>query len=118
MFSSLRDRSKAFLAKFGYSQKQIAEATGVSETHMADFLSARRELSDVTFSKLEHILSLNAGQRKLQFYKSGNTGARICNLQHKGHNIKGQIKLAKFDNGAVAETHAAFSKFNQEKMEA
>ena len=57
MFSTLRDRVKAYLAKFDYTQKQIAAVIGVSESHMADFLSARRGLSDITFSKLKHILS-------------------------------------------------------------
>jgi transcriptional regulator with XRE-family HTH domain len=115
MFSSLRDRAKTYLAKYGYHQKQMAEAIGVSETHMADFLSAKRGLSETPFVKLEHILSLNANQRKLQFYKGGNTDTRMCNLQSKVRNIKGQIKFDSIE--AIEETHAAFSKFNQDKLE-
>ena len=117
MFASLRDRTKAYIAKFGYRQNQVAEAIGVSESHMADFLSARRGLSETTFAKLEHVLSLSTTQRKLQFYKSGNTGARFCNLQHKGRNINGQIKLAKYDGGVVEQTHAEFQKINGQKLE-
>src|SRR6201987_5783948 len=47
IFASLRDRTKAYIAKFGYRQNQIAEAIGVSESHIADFLSARRGLSEI-----------------------------------------------------------------------
>ena len=83
MFASLRARTRAYIAKFRYRQNQIAEAIGVSESHIADFLSARRGLSDITFAKLEHILSLSAAQTKLQFYRGGNTGPRMCNLQGK-----------------------------------
>jgi transcriptional regulator with XRE-family HTH domain len=118
MLSSLRDRTKTYLNKWGYTQRQLAEAVQISETHLNDFLQAKRGLSETAFFKIEHVLSLNATQRKLQFYKSGNTGARFCNMQHKGQNIPGQIKLAKYDNGAVNETHAAFSKYNQDRMEA
>jgi transcriptional regulator with XRE-family HTH domain len=117
MFSSLRDRTQAYIAKFGYRQNQIAEAIGVSESHIADFLSARRGLSDITFAKLEHILSLNATQRKLQFYTGGNTGTRMCNLQAKGKTLKGQVKFGDSYGDAIQETKAAFSKFNQEKLE-
>jgi transcriptional regulator with XRE-family HTH domain len=116
MFASLRERTKAYVAKFGYRQNQIAEAIGVSNSHVADFLSARRGLSDITFAKLEHILSLNATQRKLQFYNGGNSGARMANLQSKGNTVKGQIKFEKI--GAIEETHAAFAKINENRMKA
>jgi len=115
MFSSLRERTKAYIAKFGYRQNQIAEAIGVSNSHVADFLSARRGLSDITFAKLEHILSLNATQRKLQFYTGGNTGARMANLQSKGHNIKGQVKFNKI--AAIEQTDAEFSNILERKLE-
>ena|ERR1700747_2969124 len=118
VLQSLRDRTKSYLSKWGYSPKAMANAVGISETYLCDFLNGRRGMAVEPFAKIEQILSLNATQRKLQFYKSGNTGARFCNMQHKGHTIPGQIKLAKFENGAVAETHAAFSKFNQDRMEA
>jgi predicted XRE-type DNA-binding protein len=118
MFASLRDRTKAYIAKFGYRQNQIAEAIGVSESHVADFLSARRGLSDITFAKLEHVLSLNSTQRKLQFYKSGNTGPRMCNLQAKGRNLKGQVKFGDSYGDVINDTQVAFSKFNQNRMEA
>jgi hypothetical protein len=91
VLQSLRDRTRSYLSKWGYSQKAMAAVVGITETYLNDFL---------------------------QFYKSGNTGARFCNMQHKGQNIPGQIKLAKYDNGAVNETHAAFSKYNQDRMEA
>jgi predicted transcriptional regulator len=115
MFSSLRERTKAYIAKFGYRQNQIAEAIGVSNSHVADFLSARRGLSDITFAKLEHILSLNATQRKLQFYTGGNTGARMANLQSKGNTVKGQVKFNKI--AAIEQTHAEFSNILERKLE-
>ena len=117
MFASLRDRTKAYIAKFGYRQNQVAEAIGVSESHMADFLSARRGLSDITFAKLEHVLSLNANQRKLQFYTVGSTGARMCNLQAKGKTLKGQVKFDRSYADVIDETHAAFSKITKEKLD-
>src|ERR1700756_5866387 len=95
MLSSLRDRTKTYLSKWGYTQRQLAEAVKISETHLNDFLQAKRGLSKTAFFKIDQILSLNATQRKLQFYKGGNTGARFTNLQHKGQNVPGQIKLAK-----------------------
>src|ERR1700758_1009822 len=97
MLSSLRDRTKTYLSKWGYTQRQLAEAVKISETHVNDFLQAKRGLSETAFINMEHILSLNATQRKLQFYRGGNSTPRICNLQHKGHNVKGQINLTKFD---------------------
>jgi hypothetical protein len=115
IFASLRDRTKAYVAKFGYRQNQIA---GVSESHIADFLSARRGLSEITFAKLEHVLSLNSTQRKFRFYKGGNTGPRMCNLQAKGKNLKGQVKFGDSYGNVINETHAAFSKINQDRMEA
>jgi transcriptional regulator with XRE-family HTH domain len=118
MFSSLRDRVKAYLAKFGYHQNQIAAVIGVSESHIADFLSARRGLSDITFAKLEHVISLNANQRKLQFYTGGSTGTRMCNLQARGKTLRGQVKFDRSYGDAIQETKAAFSKINQERMEA
>jgi transcriptional regulator with XRE-family HTH domain len=118
MFSSLRDRVKAYLAKFEYTQKQMSAVIGVSESHLADFLSGRRGLSDITFSKIEQILSLSAAQRKLQFYKGGNTGARACHLQSKGRNVKGPVSYDKSYGDVVAETHAAFQKINENRMEA
>jgi transcriptional regulator with XRE-family HTH domain len=117
VLQSLRDRTKTYLSKWGYSQKAMASVIGISETYLNDFLNGRRGMSEVPFAKIEQILSLNATQRKLQFYSGGNTGARICNLQHKGHNVKGQINLNKFDNGAVAETREAFSNLLERKME-
>jgi transcriptional regulator with XRE-family HTH domain len=99
-----------------HTQKQMATAIGVSESQLADFLSARRGLSDLTFSKLEHVLSLNATHRKLQFYTTGNSNPRLCSLQAKGKNIKGQINVNAID--AVANNHAAFSKYHQNRMEA
>ena len=116
VLQSLRDRTKTYLSKFGYSQKVMAAAVGISETYLNDFLNGRRGMSEVPFAKIEHVLSLSATRRKLQFYTGGNSGTRMCNLQHKGHNIKGQIKLAKL--AVVNETHAAFEKFNQDRMEA
>jgi predicted XRE-type DNA-binding protein len=116
MFASLRDRTRAYIAKFGYRQNQIAEAVSVSESHIADFLSAGRGLSDITFAKLEHVLSLNSTQRKLQFYKSGNTGPRMCNLQAKGRNLKGQVKFGDSYGDVINDTQVAFSKFNQNRI--
>jgi transcriptional regulator with XRE-family HTH domain len=115
MFSSLRDRVKAYLAKFEYTQKQMSAVIGVSESHLADFLSGRRGLSNITFSKLEHVLSLGATQRKLQFYTGGNSGARMANLQSKGNTVKGQVKFERI--AAIKETHAAFAKISQHRME-
>jgi transcriptional regulator with XRE-family HTH domain len=117
MFSSLRDRVKAYLEKFEYTQKQISAVIGVSQSHLADFLSGRRGLSDITFSKIEHVLSLNATQRKLQFYRGGSTGSRMCNLQAKGKNVKGQVKFGDSYGDVIDETHAAFQKINQNRME-
>jgi transcriptional regulator with XRE-family HTH domain len=118
MLSSLRDRTKTYLSKWGYTQRQLAEAVKISETHVNDFLQAKRGLSEAAFFKIDQVLSLNATQRKLQFYKGGNTGARFTNLQHKGPNVPGQIKLAKYEGGVVEQTHREFSKFNQDRMEA
>jgi transcriptional regulator with XRE-family HTH domain len=118
MFSSLRDRVKAYLAKFEYTQKQMSAVIGVSESHLADFLSGRRGLSDITFSKIEHVLSLNAGQRKFQFYKGRNTGTRACHLQSKGQNVRGQVSYDKSYGDAIEETLVAFQKINQNRIEA
>jgi transcriptional regulator with XRE-family HTH domain len=118
VLQSLRERTKTYLDKFGYSQKAMASAVGISETYLNDFLNGRRGMSEVPFAKIEHVLSLNANQRKLQFYTGGNTGTRMCNLQSKGKTLKGQVKLSDSYGDAIQETKAAFSKFNQEKMEA
>jgi transcriptional regulator with XRE-family HTH domain len=117
VLQSLRERTKTYLSKWGYSQKVMATAVGISETYLNDFLNGRRGMSEVAFAKIEHVLALSATQRKLQFYTSGNTGARMANLQHKGHNIPGQIKLAKYEGGVVEQTHKESSKINQEKLE-
>ena len=116
VLQSLRDRTKVYLSKYDYTQKAMASAVGISETYLNDFLNGRRGLSAIPFSKIQHILSLNANQRKLQFDKGGNTGTRMCNLQAKGRNIPGQIKFNSVD--AVADTHAEFFKYNQQRMEA
>lgn len=116
VLQSLRDRTKSYLAKHGYSQKAMASAVGISETYLNDFLNGRRGMSPIAFAKIEQVLSLKASQRKLQFYTGGNTGARMCNLQAKGKGIKGQITFDTID--AVANNHAAFSKYNQNRMEA
>jgi transcriptional regulator with XRE-family HTH domain len=118
VLQSLRERTKSYLAKFGYSQKAMASAVGISETYLNDFLNARRGMSVQPFAKIEQVLSLNANQRKLQFYTGGNTGARLCNLQAKGRNVKGQVKFGDSYGDVIEETHAAFSKFNQTRMEA
>jgi transcriptional regulator with XRE-family HTH domain len=118
VLQSLRERTKAYLSKWGYSQKQMASAVGISETYLSDFLNGRRGISEVPFAKIEQVLSLTATQRKLQFYKGGNSGARFTNLQQKGQNVAGQIKLAKYEGGVVEQTHREFSKFNQDRMEA
>ena len=115
MFSSLRDRVKAYLAKFEYTQRQMSAVIGVSESHLADFLSGRRGLSDITFSKIEQVLSLSATQRKLQFYQGGNSGARMANLQSEGKNVKGQVKFDKI--AAIEQTHAEFSNILGRKLE-
>jgi hypothetical protein len=114
VLQSLRDRTKTYLSKWGYSQKAMSSAVGISETYLNDFLNGRRGMSEVPFAKIEHVLSLKADQRKLQFYQGGNTGARMANLQSKGKTLKGQIK---FDKIAVIEqTHAAFFK-NEPKQD-
>jgi transcriptional regulator with XRE-family HTH domain len=115
VLQSLRERTKTYLSKWGYSQKAMSAAVGISETYLNDFLNGRRGLSAVPFSKIEHVLSLKADQRKLQFYQGGNTGQRICNMQSKGRNIADQIKFDGID--AIEETHAEFSKFVERKME-
>jgi transcriptional regulator with XRE-family HTH domain len=118
VLQGLRDRTKTYLSKWGYSQKQMASAVGISETYLSDFLNGRRGMSEIPFAKIEHILSLSATQRKLQFYKGGNTGARMANLQSKGHNIKGQVKFSDRYADVIDETHAAFSKITRDRMEA
>jgi transcriptional regulator with XRE-family HTH domain len=118
VLQSLRDRTKTYLQKFGYSQKAMASAVGISETYLNDFLNSRRGMAEVPFAKIEQILSLNVNQRKLQFYKGGNTGTRMCNLQAKGKTLKGQVKFDRSYADVIDETHAAFSKINQERMEA
>ena len=115
---SLRDRTKVYLSKHGYTQKSMASAVGISETYLADFLNGRRGMSPIPFAKIEQILSLNAGQRKLQFYNGGNTGARACHLQSKGKNVKGQVTYGKSYGDAIEETQAVFSKFNKNRTEA
>src|ERR1700748_3408690 len=87
VLQSLRERTKAYLSKWGYSQKQMASAVGISETYLSDFLNGRRGMPEVPFAKIEQVLSVNATQRKLQFYTGGNTGARMCNLQARGKNL-------------------------------
>ena len=118
VLQSLRDRTKVYLDKFGYSQKAMASAVGISETYLNDFLNGRRGMAEVPFAKIEQILSLNATQRKLQFYTGGNTGTRMCNLQAKGRTLKGQVKFADSYGDVIEETRAAYSKINQERMEA
>jgi transcriptional regulator with XRE-family HTH domain len=118
VLQSLRDRTKTYLSKFGYSQKVMAAAVGISETYLNDFLNGRRGISEVPFAKIEHVLSLKADQRKLQFYTGGNTGTRMCNLQAKGKTLKGQVKFGDSYGDVIQETKAAYSKINQEKMEA
>jgi transcriptional regulator with XRE-family HTH domain len=93
VLQSLRDRAKDYLVKFGYSQKAMASAVGISETYLSDFLNGRRGMTEVPFAKIEQVLSLSATQRKLQFYNGGNTGARMCKLQARGKNLKGQVKF-------------------------
>jgi transcriptional regulator with XRE-family HTH domain len=118
VLQSLRERIKIYLSKWGYSQKAMANAVGISETYLNDFLNGRRGMSEVPFVKIEHLLSLNATQRKLQFYCGGNTGTRACHLQSKGENIKGQVKYDKSFGDAIKETQVAFSKYNKNRMEA
>lgn len=65
VLQSLRERTKNYLAKFGYSQKALAAAVGISETYLNDFLNGRRGMSEIPFAKIEHVLSLNATHRKL-----------------------------------------------------
>ena len=115
VLQSLRERTKAYLSKWGYSQKQMASAVGISETYLSDFLNGRRNMSPIPFAKIEHVLSLNAPQRKLQFYTGGNTGARMANLQSKGNTVKGQIKFDKI--AALEQTHAEFSNILEQKLE-
>lgn len=116
VLQSLRDRTKVYLSKHGYTQKAMAAAVGISETYLNDFLNGRRGMSEVPFAKIEQVLSLNAQQRKLQFYAGGNTGARACHLQAKGKEKKGQISYDKSYGDVLDETHAAFSKINQNRM--
>ena len=118
VLQSLRDRTKVYLSKYDYTQKAMASAVGMSETYLNDFLNARRGLSETPFAKIEHVLSLSATERKRQFYTGGNTGARACHLQSKGTNVKGQVSYGKSYGDVVAETHAAFQKINQNRMEA
>jgi transcriptional regulator with XRE-family HTH domain len=118
VLQSLRDRTKTYLSKWGYSQKAMASAVGISETYLNDFLSGRRGMSEVPFAKIEHVISLKADQRKLQFYTGGNSGARMANLQSKGQNIKGQVKFGDKYGDVINQTHVAFSKINQDRMEA
>jgi transcriptional regulator with XRE-family HTH domain len=118
VLQSLRERTKNYLARFGYSQKAMAAAVGISETYLSDFLNGRRGMSEVPFAKIEQVLSLTATQRKLQFYNGGNAGARMCNLQARGNNLKGQVKFGDKYGDVINQTHAAFSKINQDRMEA
>ena len=118
VLQSLRDRTKVYLSKHGYTQKSMAAAVGISETYINDFLNGRRGMSEIPFAKIEQVLSLNATQRKLQFYSGGTTGTRACHLQSKGRNIKGQVTYDKSYRDAIEETKVAFSKFNQNRMEA
>ena len=67
MLSSLRGRTKTYLSKWGYTQRQLAEAVKISETHLNDFLQAKRGLSETAFFNMEHVLSLNATQGALTF---------------------------------------------------
>ena len=113
----LRDRTKTYLSKWGYSQKAMAVAVGISETYLNDFINGRRGMSEVPSDKIEHILSLNASQRKLQFYTGGNSGTRMCNLQARGKTLKGQVKFNKSYADVIDEMHAAYSKINREKLE-
>jgi hypothetical protein len=116
VLQSLRDRTKTYLSKWGYTQKAMATAVGISETYLNDFLNGRRGMSPIPFAKIEHVLSVSATQRKLQFYTGGNTGTRMCNLQAKGNVVKGQVKFEEI--GVIEETHAAFAKIKQNRMEA
>jgi transcriptional regulator with XRE-family HTH domain len=118
VLQSLRDRTKVYLSKHGYTQKAMASAVGISETYMNDFLNGRRGMSEIPFAKIEQVLSLSATERKRQFYTGGNTGARACHLQSKGRNVRGQVSYDKSYGDVVAETHVAFQKLNQNRMEA
>jgi transcriptional regulator with XRE-family HTH domain len=115
VLQSLRERTKNYLARFGYSQKAMAAAVGISETYLSDFLNGRRNMSPIPFAKIEHVLSLSSTQRKLQFYTGGNSGARMANLQSKGNTVKGQVKFNKI--AAIEQTHAEFSNILERKLE-
>jgi transcriptional regulator with XRE-family HTH domain len=117
VLQSLRDRTRSYLSKWGYSQKAMAAVVGISETYLNDFLNGRRGMSVEPFAKIEQVLSLKADQRKLQFYKGGNTGARMCNLQEKGKNIRGQVTFNKSYRDVIEQIHASFSEINQQKLE-
>ena len=93
VLQSLRDLTKSFLAKYGYSQKTMATAVGISETYLNDFLNGRRGMSPIWFTKIEHVLSLKTDQRKLQFYSRGSTGGRIANLQENGKKVGKSMQL-------------------------
>jgi DNA-binding transcriptional regulator YdaS (Cro superfamily) len=80
VLQSLRDRTKVYLSKYGYTRKAMAAAVGISETYLNDFLNGRRGMSPIPFAKIEQVLSLNAQQRKLQFYTGGNTGSSCVSL--------------------------------------
>jgi transcriptional regulator with XRE-family HTH domain len=58
VLQSLRDRTKTYLSKWGYSQKAMAAAVDISETYLNDFLNGRRGMSEVPFAKIEQILSV------------------------------------------------------------
>jgi transcriptional regulator with XRE-family HTH domain len=115
VLQSLRERTQSYLSKWGYSQKAMASAVGISETYLNDFLNGRRGMSPIPFAKIEQVLSLKTDQRKLQFYKGGNTGTRACHLQSKGQNIKGQVTFNKSYRDVIEQTHASFSEINQQK---
>ena len=118
VLQSLRERTLSYLSKWCYSQKAMATAVGISETYMNDFLNGRRGMSPIPFAKIEQVLSLSATQRKLQFYRGGNTGTRACHLQSKGQKIKGQVKFGDSYGDVIEETKVAFQKINQNRMEA
>ena len=56
VLQSLRERTKVYLSKHGYTQKAMASAVGISETYLNDFLNGRRGMPEIPFAKIEHVL--------------------------------------------------------------
>jgi plasmid maintenance system antidote protein VapI len=81
----LRDNVRLYLEDMNITQRSLADAVGVSEQTICDFLAGRRDLRSDTFGRLS-ILTSNPMlfQRPLRSQFSQSKNALVVNLQEQG----------------------------------